>query len=134
MVVDTSAIIEIFIDGPLAAKMRTALKPARGRRFLSAVSLVEAHVVVRRRFAQASDQSRRLLDDLVQRYAFAVESVQEAHARLAVDAYYRYGKGTGAGVLNFGDCFAYALAKQRDDELLFVGNDFGRTDVKTAKI
>lgn len=71
---------------------------------------------------------------MIQRYGIAIEGVQEAHARLAVEAYYQFGKGTGAGILNFGDCFSYALAKHRNDSLLFVGNDFNRTDVKVVNL
>ncbi|MGD9814707.1 MAG: type II toxin-antitoxin system VapC family toxin [Hyphomonadaceae bacterium] len=133
MVIDTSALIEIYIDGPLAGRLKAALKPARGRRFMSAASLLEAHIVVRRRFAGASMRSRELLDLMMRQYAIAVEAVQESHAALAVEAYYQFGKGAGAGALNFGDCFAYALAKSRDDELLFVGDDFARTDLKVAQ-
>ena len=134
MVIDTSAIIEIFIDGPEASRLKAAIKPARGNRFMSAATLVEAHVVVKRRFAAVSDRSRQLLDSMINRYGIAVEGLQEAHARFAVDAFYKFGKGTGAGVLNFGDCFAYALAKHRDDGLLFIGNDFNRTDVKVVQL
>jgi ribonuclease VapC len=101
---------------------------------MSAATLVEAHVVVRRRYVQAQDRSRQLLDRMIASYDVAIEAVQEAHAYAAIDAYYKYGKGTGAGLLNFGDCFAYALAKYRNDGLLFIGNDFGRTDVKVVKL
>jgi ribonuclease VapC len=133
MVIDTSALIEIFIDGPDAKRVKSAMKSARGNRFMSAATLVECHIVVRRRFGEAAERSRNLLDRMIQRYGVAIEAWQEGHAKLAVEAYYKFGKGTGAGLLNFGDCFSYALAKHRDDSLLFVGNDFGRTDVKVAK-
>lgn len=109
------------------------MKRAKGDRFISAASLLESHIVLRRRYSDHSDRTRTLFDKMVSEYALAIEAVEEAHARLAVEAFHRFGKGTGAGVLNFGDCFSYALAKQRDDELLFVGDDFGRTDVKVAK-
>lgn len=132
MVLDTSAVIEIFIDGPEAALMRAALRPARGRRFMSAANLLEAHIVMRRRHALAAEKTRELLDNLIARYAIAIEAVQESHARLAIEAFGVYGKGAGGGALNFGDCFAYALAKQRNDTLLFVGDDFRRTDIRAA--
>ena len=134
MVIDTSAIIEIFIDGPDAAKLKAVLKPARGHRFMSSATLVEAHIVVKRRFQEAQDLSRQLLDRMIERYGISIESLQEVHARIAIEAYYRFGKGAGGGLLNFGDCFAYALAKHRNDNLLFVGNDFSRTDVKIVAI
>jgi ribonuclease VapC len=131
MVIDTSALLEVYLDGPRASDMKAAIKKARGHRFMSAANY-EAHVVLKRRFAGAQDRSRALLDKMIERYAIAIEFVQEAHARLAVDAYYRYGQGAGGGALNFGDCFAYALAKHRDDALLYIGNDFARTDVRRA--
>jgi uncharacterized protein with PIN domain len=87
MVIDTSAIIEIFIDGPAAAQLKAAMKAARGHRFMSAATLVEAHVVVRRRYVQAQDRSRQLLDRMIASYDVAIEAVQEAHAYAAIDAY-----------------------------------------------
>jgi uncharacterized protein with PIN domain len=74
---------------------------------MSFASYVEAHIVVRRRFA-GTERSRALFDRIVSRYGIAIEALQEAHARLAVEAYHVYGKGGGTGVLEFGDCFAYA--------------------------
>ncbi len=133
MVIDTSALIEIFISGPEAKEVRAALKTASGHRFMSAASLLEAHIVVRRRFGNGNPGARQLLDRLVGSYAIAIEGIQQSQAELAVEAYYRYGKGGGTGVLNFGDCLAYALAKQRNDTLLFVGNDFSQTDIKIAR-
>jgi ribonuclease VapC len=130
MVLDTSALIEVFIDGPQADAVKAALRPTRGHRFMSAVTYVEAHIVVRRRFA--SDKSRQLLDRLISRYGIAMAALQESHARLAVEAYHKCGKGGGAGMLEFGDCFPYALAKERNDTLLFIGNDFRQTDVRPA--
>lgn len=101
---------------------------------MSAATLVEAHIVVRRRYANTPDRSRQLLDRMIRDYGIAIESLQEAQAHLAVEAYYKFGKGTGAGLPNFGDCFAYALTKHRDDSLLFVGNDFSRTDIKVVPL
>jgi ribonuclease VapC len=131
MVIDTSALIEVFIDGPEAGAVKTAMRGTRGNRFMSSASYVEAHIVIRRRFL-AADRSRQLLDRMIGRYGIAIESLQESHARLAVDAYHKYGKGGGSGVLEFGDCFAYALAKQRNDSLLFIGNDFAQSDIHRA--
>lgn len=132
MVVDTSALIEVFLDGSEAGAVKAAIKPSRGHRFMSAASYLEAHIVVRRRFESAQTQSRRLLDELIARYGIAIEGVQDAHARLAVEAYYRFGKGGGSGALNYGDCFSYALAMQRNDVLLFIGKDFHQTDIRPA--
>lgn len=73
-----------------------------------------------------------MLLQIVRRHGFAIESFQEGHASAAMAAFDRYGKGVGGGALNFGDCIAYALAKVRNDSLLFVGDDFRRTDVLAA--
>ncbi len=67
------------------------------------------------------------------RYEILIEPVTEAQVRIARLAYRRYGKGSGHPArLNFGDCFAYALARDRNEPLLFVGNDFIHTDIKSA--
>ncbi len=62
-----------------------------------------------------------------------IEPVTETQARIARDAYREFGRGSGHPArLNFGDCFAYALAVERDEPLLYQGNDFGHTDVRNA--
>lgn len=72
-------------------------------------------------------------DDLIERLEIIIEPVTAAQARIAREAYRRFGKGIGHPArLNFGDCFAYALAKAFDEPLLFVGNDFIHTDVRSA--
>lgn len=78
---------------------------------------------------QAQEKLERLLNDL----AIEVVPFARDHVNLAITAYRLYGKGSGhtAG-LNFGDCFSYALAKLRDEPLLFKGDDFSRTDLKIA--
>lgn len=68
MVIDTSALIEIFIDGSQARAVKTALRGTRGNRFMSSATYLEAHIVVRRRFAGV-ERSRKLLDRLIARYA-----------------------------------------------------------------
>lgn len=69
------------------------------------------------------------------RYKISIEPVTEAQARIARQAYRRFGKGNGHPArLNFGDCFAYALARDRNEPLLFVGNDFIHTDIRSALV
>ncbi len=76
---------------------------------------------------------RRRLDDFVVEARILVEPVTEEHARIGREAYRDFGKGSGhPAQLNFGDCFAYALAKQSGEALLFKGSDFGFTDVRPA--
>lgn len=96
---------------------------------LSAASFVElASVIDSRRNPHAS----RSLDELLVRAGIAIEPVTERQARIA-EAYRDFGRGSGhAARLNFGDCFAYALAKDRGEPLRFKGNDFAHTDVERA--
>lgn len=78
---------------------------------------------------QASDR----LDDLLDQFDIVIEPVTEAQARLARRAYRDFGKGSGhPAQLNSGDCFAYALAAERGEPLLFKGHDFSRTDIRAA--
>jgi ribonuclease VapC len=66
-------------------------------------------------------------------FSIKIEPVTEEQAYLALDAYDRFGKGTGhPAALNYGDCFSYALAKQTGEPLLFKGNDFAHTDLEAA--
>ena len=97
---------------------------------MSAATYLEAAVVIDgSRDAVAS----RRFDDFMREAAIAIEPVTESQARLAREAYRDFGKGSGHPArLNFGDCFAYALAKTRCESLLFKGEDFGHTDVVAA--
>lgn len=129
MIVDTSAIIAIMRDEPEAQVMAEAIANASVRR-TSAVSYVEAAVVID---ASRDAVASRRFDDFVREAAIHVEPVTRIQARLAREAYRDFGKGSGhAAGLNFGDCFAYALAKAAGEPLLFKGEDFSRTDVDSA--
>jgi ribonuclease VapC len=129
MILDTSAIIAILRDETEAPVFAKAVEKAAHRR-ISAVNYVESAAVI--------DGSRdpiasRRFDDLLREAQVAVEPVTEAQARLARQAYRDFGKGSGhPAKLNFGDCFAYALAKARNESLLFKGDDFSQTDVADA--
>jgi len=93
---------------------------------ISAATLAEALVVATRRGIGPA------MDELVRDLAMETVPVTEAEARRVSAAYSRWGRGVHKAGLNFGDCFAYALAKQRQWPLLFVGNDFARTDLQSA--
>ena len=129
MILDTSAVIAILRDEPEAALFAKAIEGALHRR-ISAVSYVEAAAVID---ASRDPVASRRFDELLQEAEVIVESVSEAQARIARQAYRDFGKGSGhpAG-LNFGDCFAYALAKAKREPLLFKGDDFSHTDVASA--
>ncbi len=101
-------------------------------RRLSAANYVEAGAVIDR--SEDPIASRRL-DELIKIAKISIEPVTETQAKLAREAYRDFGKGSGhpAG-LNFGDCFAYALAREMGEPLLFKGNDFTHTDISPAKL
>ena len=129
MIVDTSALIAILRDEPEAPACAQAIENAAVRR-ISAVNFLEAAIVI--------DGSRdpiasRRFDELISVAELVVEPVTETQARIGREAYRDFGKGSGhPAQLNFGDCFAYALAKIAGESLLFKGSDFARTDVTSA--
>jgi ribonuclease VapC len=129
VIIDTSALIAILREEPEAPAIAQAIARATDRR-MSAANWLEAAVVI--------DGSRdpiasRRFDELVDTARIVVVPVTEQQAQLARAAYRDFGKGSGhpAG-LNFGDCFAYALAKDTGEELLFKGRDFTPTDITPA--
>jgi ribonuclease VapC len=126
MIVDSSALIAILRAEPAAAIMAGALVEAGNGR-LSAANFVEVGAVI-----DGGDDpvAGRRYDDLLVAARITIVPVTETQARLARQAYRDFGKGSGHPArLNFGDCFAYALAKDLNEPLLFIGNDFGHTDI-----
>ena len=128
MVLDTSALVAYLEQEPEAARVEAALAAAP-RLLISAVTVVEAGIVVEARRGEAAG---RELDLLLHRLHVDVVPVGETHADLARSAWRRFGKGRHPAGLNFGDCFAYALAAETGEPLLFVGSDFARTDIHPA--
>lgn len=128
MIVDTSAIIAILFNEPDAKKYALAISTASPCR-ISAATYVEAAVVVE---AQTRENGSRQFDAFFRRAGITIEPVTEEHALAARQAYSDFGKGRHAAGLNFGDCFAYALAKVTREPLLFKGSDFRKTDVEAA--
>lgn len=126
MIIDTSAIIAILRDEPEAQFCAMAIESAAQRR-VSAANFLEAAVVID---GSRDPVASRRFDELVREARLSVEPVTETQARIARDAYRDFGKGSGhPAQLNFGDCFAYALAKTTGEPLLFKGNDFTHTDI-----
>lgn len=129
MILDTSAVVAILRDEAEAPLFAKAIEKAVHRR-ISAVNYVEAAAVID---ASRHPIASRRFDDLFQEAEVTVESVTEAQARIARQAYSDFGKGSGHPArLNFGDCFAYALAKVKREPMLFKGDDFSHTDVTAA--
>lgn len=125
MVVDTSALIAILLNEP-DAEILTATLAASSPRIISAVSVLEASIVIESKRGEAG---LALLDELLTAAQFEVAAFDDTQLRISREAYRRFGKGRHSAGLNFGDCCAYALARARNDSLLFKGNDFAQTDI-----
>ena len=129
MIIDSSALISILRGEPDAEDHTRAIERSQ-HRLLSAASYLEVSIVI--------DGSRDpvascRVDDLIATARIAIEPVTERQARIARDAYRDFGKGSGHPArLNFGDCLAYALAKDTREPLLFKGDDFRHTDIAPA--
>jgi ribonuclease VapC len=127
VIADTSAIVAIVLDEPEAEACLKALLDASNRR-MSAATLLEAAIVVDQ---HPNPRAATTFDQLIEENGITVEPVTGTQVAIAREAYRRYGKGSGHPTkLNFGDCFAYALAIHYDEPLLFIGNDFVHTDVR----
>ena len=128
MVIDSSALVAILLNEPGASRIEAAIG-AGSPRLLSAANLVETSIVAEGRKGEAMAGE---LDLLLYRVGIEVVAVDTNQAELARIAWRRFGKGRHPAGLNYGDCFAYALAKQTGLPLLFVGNDFSRTDIQAV--
>ena len=122
--VDTSALMAIVLNEALADQCAEVL--ANERVVISAATLAEALIVAERR--GFGTEMANLIDGL----GLEVVNVSAATARQVANIYAQWGKGVHPASLNFGDCFAYALAQAFDCRLLFVGSDFARTDITAA--
>jgi ribonuclease VapC len=128
VVVDTSVIMAILLEEEDADTFLEILD-AEYSLTMSAAALVEATAVALRR---GGPESVSDLNEFLDRARIEIVPVSVAQARLAQRAYLTYGKGRHVAGLNFGDCFAYALANETNDRLLFKGNDFSLTDIEPA--
>ena len=128
MIIDTSAVLAILFGDADAECYENAIAAAWPRR-MSAVALLEAAMVVEGRGDAAAGQA---LDTFLEKASVEFVAVTAEHAIAARRAWRRFGKGNHPAALNFGDCFAYALAEATGEPLLFKGTDFARTDVAVA--
>ena len=128
MIIDTSALVAILDQEPEADRIVRTVASA-SERTLSAANLVEVGIVMQ---ARRGDDGARDLDLLLAKLRVDIAAVTASQADIARKAFRRYGRGRHPANLNFGDCFAYALAKDKSAPLLFKGNDFRQTDVMVA--
>ncbi len=127
IVVDTSALMAVLLNEPVADECSEILI-GQDMLVMSAGTLAEALVVADQR--GLGSEMRALVEGL----DVEIVAVTKRVAELVSEAYVRWGKGAHPAGLNFGDCFAYALAKSEAHPLLFVGNDFEKTDVSRATL
>jgi ribonuclease VapC len=128
VIVDSSAVVAILADEPDADVYRAALLKTDVTA-LSAATYVECGIVLDRHRSTVG----RGLDTLLREVGTVIEPFTHAQARIAREAYRDFGRGSGHPArLNLGDCFSYALAIERNEPLLFQGDDFAHTDVRSA--
>lgn len=128
MILDTSPLVAILTNEPESERYIQAISHAPHCR-ISAGTFLELSIVIQSQFGAEVLQQ---CDALFRRVGIVIEPVTVDQAHVARQAFYDFGKGRHAAGLNFGDCFAYALAKVTGEPLLFKGEDFAKTDVVSA--
>ena len=127
MIVDTSAILAVLFREDEAPEFENLIATSPCR--MSVANVLESAMVVEGRGGRAAG---RALDAFLASAAIEAAPITADQLEIARDAWRRYGKGNHPAALNFGDCFAYALASASGEPLLFKGNDFAQTDVLAA--
>lgn len=128
MILDTSAILAVlFKEAGHEALIDKLLVP--GRRGVGTPTLAETGLVLTGRL---EDDAETLVSGFLQQFEVVPVPFGDRHWRTAVEAFHRFGKGRHPAALNFGDCLSYATAKLADRPLLFVGEDFTKTDLEAA--
>ena len=123
--IDTSALMAIILDEPEAEACIGALE-GEEELLISAGTVAEALIVSSRR--NVGEEVEKLIDGL----GFEIVAVTPASARRIAQAYEKWGKGVNPAALNFGGCFAYEVAKEHGCRLLYVGDDFSKTDIESV--
>lgn len=128
MIIDSSAIVAVAFDEPTRPQIvRALLSSAQNQ--VSAPVWLETSIVL---FASGMAQAEAFLDSFADRFRVDVAAFTPEHSRVALAAWRQYGRGNHPARLNFGDCMSYAAAKVARDSLLFVGDDFGLTDLDSG--
>ena len=125
MIIDTSALLAILYQEEDAEWFAAAIALAAVRR-MSAANFLEAAINID---THGDPEASRQLDYFIRHAEIEITAVTHEQAQIARQAYQDFGKGRHKAALNFGDCFAYALAKATGEPLLFKGNDFSNTDI-----
>lgn len=128
MILDTSALVAILFGEPEGDRFIQLIHDAEYCR-MSAANFVELSIVME---GQLGPEAGRQCDIFLRRAEIVIEPVTVEQAHLARQAFLDFGKGRHPAGLNFGDCFAYALAKATTEPLLYKGSDFSQTDIKPA--
>jgi ribonuclease VapC len=131
MIIDTSALVAILTGESDYSSFAWAIHHAATRR-ISAATYLEASIVLNRR---RNPVLSTRLDELIEEVEIVIEAVTAAQAKIAWEAYRDFGRGSGhAANLNFGDCFTYALAREKREPVLWKGDDFVHTDLRAAAV
>lgn len=125
MVIDSSAIVAILLDEPSGPALEAAVL-SDTHCLISVASVLEVSIALAWRKIRSGEHA---IDAVLESLGATATPVDREQLTLARNAYQRFGKGRHPAALNFGDCFSYALARQTGEPLLFVGNDFSRTDI-----
>jgi ribonuclease VapC len=128
IVIDSSAVVAVLAQEVDEARYVVAMRKTDARLF-SAANYLECAMVLTRLTGH-----RGRLDEWIDHFNVEIVPVDLAQARLAADAFARYGRGQHPARLNYGDCFAYALAASRGAPLLYKGTDFSTTDIASALV
>ena len=129
MIVDSSALIAILLRQPEHEWLVDQLSGTSSAG-VGTPAIAETGIVLSSRLGV---RGRTLLARLIEEAGLIVIAFSEQHARLAIDAYWRFGKGRHPARLNFGDCLTYAIAKLGDESLLCIGDDFSKTDLQVVR-
>ena len=129
MVIDTSALVAILLDEPERRSYNESIEAADSR-LMSVATFVEASIVLEARYGA---EGLSALDRFIERAEIELAPVDLEQARVAREAFSRFGRRRHAAALNFGDCFSYALARVLGEPLLFKGGDFSRTDIRPSQ-
>lgn len=126
--IDSSIIVEILIDGSRADALLARLEQSVSV-FTGPTVIYESVTVLSSRLGREPREALQLVQHLIDRFDIKVRPATQETASLAIEAFSRFGKGRHPAKLNFGDCFSYAGARESGAPLLYVGDDFARTDL-----